>query len=78
MATDVIVKLTPFQRDLVEKGLIPLGHDPRHFEAYIRLAHSTVNQLSWAEIRCECKIALACISASTLDEVEAFTKSFGL
>jgi hypothetical protein len=69
---------THFQRDLVEKGLIPNNTDPRHIEAFIRLQYNTVNQLDWRTIKREVKIGLACIKEGGVIEAEKLTLSFGL
>jgi len=69
---------TYFQKSLVDKGPIPTGTDPRHIEGYIRLAHSTVNDLSWPEIKREVRISLACIKEGGRDAAERNAKSFGL
>ena len=67
-----------FQRDIVAKGLIPDGIDPRHVEGYIRLEYATLNQLSWPTIRREVKIGIACIREAGAEAAEQNAQSFGL
>lgn len=69
---------TYFQQQITEKHLFPIGTDPRHVEAYIRVKHSTLNVLSWSEIRRECRIAVDCIKAGGVDAAERLARSFGL
>ena len=69
---------TYFQRQIVEKGYVPTGIDARHVEAYVRVAHSTINSLSWAELRREIKISVACIREGGVDAAERVALSFGL
>lgn len=69
---------TYFQRSMIDKGLIPAGVDARHVEGYVRLAHSTVNDLSWPTIRREVKISLGCIAEGGIDAAERNARSFGL
>jgi len=69
---------TYLQRQLVEKKMIPAGIDARHVEAFIRLNHSTLNHLSWGEIRREVRTALGCITEGGAEMAERTAKSFGL
>ena len=69
---------TYFQRSIVEKGLVPQDIDPRHLEGYARLQYGTLNHLSWADIRREVKIGIACIREGGVDAAESNAQSFGL
>lgn len=69
---------TYFGQQLVDKKIVPQGIDPRHVEGYMRLVYSTLNNLSWPEIRREVKIAVACIKEGGADAAERNAKSFGL
>ena len=69
---------TYFGKQLVEKGLIPQGVDPRHVEGYIRLEYSTLGHLSWATIKREVRLSLACIKEGGVAAAERNALSFGL
>lgn len=69
---------TYFQRSIVEKGLVPVGIDPRHLEGYIRLQFATLGHLDWPTIRREVKLCIACIKEGGVDAAEQNAKSFGL
>lgn len=69
---------TYFQQSIEAKGLVPAGFDARHIEGYVSLAYTTTSQLSWAEIRREVKLSIACIKEGGVEAAERNAKSFGL
>ena len=54
------------------------GYDPRHIEAYIRVAHSTLDGLSPQEFRYEVRVACGCVDEGGLPMAERIALSFGL
>jgi hypothetical protein len=52
--------------------------DPRHVEAYMRVAHSTLDVLSPSGFRAEVKLACACIDEGGVEMAERIARSFGL
>jgi hypothetical protein len=52
--------------------------DPRHIEAWIRLAHPTLDGLSRSEFVCAMYEALAQVQDAAPTESEALAASFGL
>jgi len=58
------------------KDLAP-DYDPRHVEAYMRSAHSTLDHLSPAEFSREVRLAVACIETAGKVFAERVAKSFG-
>lgn len=54
------------------------SHDPRHVEAWMRLQHGTLDQLSPADFDSEVCIANACIAEAGTAESEALARSYGL
>ena len=69
---------TYFQKSISDKGLVPAGIDPRHIEGYIRLEHSILGDLSWATIKREVKLCVACIREGGIEAAERNAQSFGL
>ena len=69
---------TYFQQSIEAKGLVPAGFDARHIEGYVRLAYATTSQLSWAEIRREVRLSIACIKEGGVEAAERNAQSFGL
>jgi len=63
--TDSIRKLAP-------------DYDPRHVEAYMRIGHATLDDLSPALFRREVLIAVECIEMEGKETAESLAKSFGL
>jgi hypothetical protein len=70
--------MTYFQRSIVAKKLVPVGIDPRHLEGYIRLQHSTLNDLDWGTIRREVKLCVECVKVGGIEAAERNAQSFGL
>lgn len=52
--------------------------DPRHVEAFMRLAHGTLDGLSSLEFANEVIIALDCIELGGVDGAESLAQSFAL
>lgn len=52
--------------------------DPRHVEAWMRIAHGTLDQLGPAEFESEVCVANACIAEAGETESEALAVSYGL
>ena len=67
---------TPGYADIIRE--FAPGYDPRHIEAYIRLAHSTLDGLSREQFRKEVEIGKACYHAAGHADAERCAKSFGL
>lgn len=65
----------PISTHLVALGLAAV--DPRHVEAYMRLEHSTLDGLPFAQFREEVRISALCAMTSP-DDAEALAESFGL
>ena len=59
------------------KELSPTS-DPRHIEAYMRLVHGTLDQLTPEQFREEVALAVACIAEGGIDEAENLAQSYGL
>lgn len=59
------------------KELAP-DHDPRHIEAYIRLAHSTLDGLNAEQFAQEVYIGRECVVADGTENAERLARSFGL
>ena len=53
-------------------------YDPRHIEAYMRLAHSTLDGLSPEEFRFEVALGMACVDEGGLDNAERLARSCAL
>ena len=66
---------TPYARIITP--LAP-GYDPRHIEAYIRVAHSTLDHLSVKDFAQEVEIAMMCVIQGGEAQAEATAQSFGL
>ena len=64
------------REELARQGKISI--DPRHVEAYMRLAYSTLDGLSKPEFRREVKIGIECVEADGKENAEKCAKSFGL
>jgi len=54
------------------------GYDPRHIEAYMRVAHGTLGSLSQRQFAAEVRLCRACIDEGGLDAAERCAVSFGL
>ncbi len=54
-----------------------VGYDPRHVEAYIRLAHSTLGEMSERQFKREIRIAKDCIDQGGREAAERCAQSFG-
>jgi len=67
--------LTSYQRLIAERTS---GVDTRHFEAWMRLEHATLDGLSRAEFDAAVEEALTCIRAAGADQSEMLAASFGL
>jgi hypothetical protein len=63
-----------------QRAIAPLapGYDPRHIEAYMRLAHSTLSGLSDRQFRAEVRLCKRCIDEAGKDAAERCALSFGL
>lgn len=59
------------------KAIAP-EHDPRHIEAYMRLAHPTLDGLSKEEFRREVTLCAECVRVGGVDAAESNARSFGL
>lgn len=57
---------------------LKLEADPRHVEAYMRVEHHTLDNLSPVQFTKEIKIAVACIKEDGIANAEALAKSYGL
>ena len=53
------------------------GFDPRHVEAWMRLAHPTLDHLSPVEFGAEIFAACDCIRGAGLAESEALARTYG-
>jgi len=53
------------------------GYDPRHVEAYMRVAHSTLDGLSLSMFRDEVAIACRCVDEGGTEMAERIARSFG-
>ena len=68
-------------RDLIrETAACPgrVGVDPRHVEAWTRLEHPTLDDLSLGQFRAEVEMAIRCIDAAGAAQSESLARSFGL
>lgn len=68
-------------RKAIERILKLIGRDyvdPRHVEAYMRLEHKTLDELSIAEFRHEVELASCCVQADGHVKAEELAKSYGL
>lgn len=54
------------------------SHDPRHVEAWMRIAHGTLDHLGPAEFESEVCIANACVTEAGQQESETLAVSYGL
>jgi hypothetical protein len=54
------------------------GYDPRHVEAYMRLGHSTLDNLTESEFEAEVLIGISCIAEDGNANAEKCAQSFGL
>jgi hypothetical protein len=52
--------------------------DPRHIEAYMRLAHGTLDHLGPEQFRKETSLAVACIAEGGIDAAGKLAQSYGL
>ena len=59
-------------------SVTPLEYDVRHVEAYIRLAHPTLDGLSYQELREDIRVALMCIKKDGTIVAERLAQSYGL
>jgi hypothetical protein len=59
------------------KELSPVS-DPRHVEAYMRLAHGTLDQLNPQRFRTEVALSVACIAEGGIDTAKKLAQSYGL
>jgi hypothetical protein len=59
------------------QSIAPL-YDPRHIEAYMRVAHSTLDSLSNVEFRREVLLCAMCVEEGGTEAAEACAKSFGI
>lgn len=64
-----------YQRVIAD--LVPAGVDPRHVEAYMRVARSTLGDLPPRLFRREVGIALECIEQGGIGAAERCARSFG-
>lgn len=55
-----------------------IGIDPRHVEAYMRLEHSTLDDLSPAGFSKEVSIGIECVETGGIINAERNAQSFGL
>lgn len=55
-----------------------IGANARHVEAWMRLAHPTLDGLSRAQFDAEILDALDCMDACTTTESESLARSYGL
>lgn len=53
------------------------SHDPRQIEAYMRLAHPTLDALSASEFEREARLAAACIVRGGRDMAQRLAVSMG-
>lgn len=53
-------------------------HDPRHVEAYMRLAYSTLDGLSLEQFHAEVALGVRCIEYDGRENAECLARSFGL
>lgn len=65
------------REDAAKLGMIG-RYDPRHVEAYIRIANDTLGGLTPSQFKREIKIAAACIDEGGIDAAERCAQSFGL
>lgn len=56
----------------------PAGMDPRHVEAYMRVAHSTFDAMSAATLDLEVAISAECVIKGGPEMAERLARSFGL
>jgi len=66
---------TFYQRRIAERTT---AVDPRHVEAWMRLEHPTLDDLSRAEFEREVDNAVVAIATAGPDDSEALAASFGL
>lgn len=52
--------------------------DPRHVEAWMRIEHGTLDQLSASAFVCDVMVAMRCISAAGVEQSEELARSYGL
>ena len=55
-----------------------IGMDPRHIEAYMRIEHSTLDNLSRAQFRAEVGLCIQCVLAGGEVAAEEAAQSFAL
>jgi hypothetical protein len=54
------------------------GFNPRHVEAYMRLQHSTLSNLSKSAFSREVRLCVECIKQGGIEAAERNAQSFGL
>lgn len=54
------------------------GYDPRHVEAFIRIAYNTLDELSRHQFQAEVRIAVECINEGGTERAEQLARSYGL
>lgn len=66
--------------DRIEEMLTELGvwQDARHVEAYIRIAHGTLDHLSPRQFLDETIIAVECVAAAGREQAERVAQSYGM
>ena len=69
--------MNTYYRSIIAR-VTPPDYDPRHVEAYIRLAHPTLDGLSYREFMDEVKIAIACVDEGGIRMAEENARSYGL
>jgi hypothetical protein len=67
--------MSPYQTKIKEHSPVS---DPRHVEAYMRLTHGTLAQLSPQRFRTEVALSVACIAEGCIDTAEKLAQSYGL
>jgi hypothetical protein len=69
-------------RERIRLILAKLGfigkYDPRHVEGYMRLEHSTLDQLGPRQFESEVRVAVECIDAGGKDRAERLAVSCAL
>jgi hypothetical protein len=69
-------------QQMIRERLASMGYigkyDPRHIEAYMRLEHSTLDGLSYAQFNKEIKTSMECVNLDGTENAESLARSYGL